>query len=94
MSEPLKPNEIIALINDFEQSPGVIEWFFPEIDRRIQRLEETILDTTTPPEITNQMKTERAIWLEVKRIAQDCRKAQEAKMSEIMQSLGRGIIRA
>jgi hypothetical protein len=93
MSEPLKPNEIVALINDFERAPGVKEWFLPEVERRIRMLEESILDETTPPELTTRMKMERAIWLEVKRIPKDCRKAQEAKMDEITQSVGRGIMR-
>jgi hypothetical protein len=92
-SESLKPNEVIALINDFERAPGVREWFFPEVDRRIRMLEESILDEATPTEITSRMKMERAIWLEVKRIPQDSRKAQQAKMDEITQSVGRGIMR-
>jgi hypothetical protein len=94
MSDPLKPNEIINLIHDFERAPGVVEWFIPEIQRKIKRLEECILDEGTPPDVTARMKMERSIWLEVLQLPTMCRKAHEAKVSEIAKSLTRGIMQA
>ena len=92
MSDPLKPNEIISLIQDFENCPGVLEWFIPEIQRRIKRLEECILDESTPQDMTMRMKMERAMWLEVLQLPDACRKAQRAKIDQIGQSVAKGVM--
>ena len=93
MSDPLKPNEVISLIRDYQQAPGTTDWFIPELRRRIAQIEQQILDEGTPSEETARLKSQRAIWLEVLDIPNQCLRSQQSKIDELMKSSAVGVIR-
>ena len=65
MFDPKESQEIISLINDFDNSAGVKEWFIPTLRKKLEVIEAEILDEGTSAEITTRLKMTRAIWLEV-----------------------------
>ena len=65
MSDPLTTKEIISLIEDFQRSPGNVEWFIPHVRGVIAIIEDEICDIATSPEQTARLKIERSVWMAV-----------------------------